>query len=81
MAYAMRGRRVAYDNIAVGSVSGPENVIAGVSWVSLVSFQTNPLDAAGFSNISNASLPGIEDNTDAEADKFTSDSEDISDGG
>ena len=81
MSYAMRGRRVAYDNVAIGSRTGPENVITGVSWVSLVSQNTNPLDALGFNNIVIGSSAGIEDNTNAEADKFTSDAEDISDAG
>ena len=79
MAYALRGRRVAYDNVAVGSVAGPERVIAGVSWVSLVSQNTNPLDALGFNNIGVGTSAGIEDNTNAKADKFTSDGETITD--
>ena len=79
MAYNMRGRRVAYDNVAVGSRTGPENVIAGVSWVSLVSQNTNPLDRLGFGNVAVGSSGGIEDNTDAEATKYTSDGETVAD--
>ena len=77
MAYNMRGRRVAYDNVAVGSVAGPERVIAGVSWTSLVSQQTNPLDALGFNNVAIGTSGGIEDTENSVADKLTSDGETI----
>ena len=75
----MRGRRVAYDNVAAGSVAGPENVIAGVSWVSLVSQNKNPLDALGFNNVAVGTSGGIEDTDNATADKLTSDGETITD--
>ena len=81
MAYNLRGRRVAYDNVAAGSRTGPENVITGVSWVSLVSQNTNPLDSKGFNNVAIGSSGGIEDTENAGADKLTSDHEDISDAG
>ena len=81
MAYNLRGRRVAYDNIAAGSVAGPENVIAGVSWVSLVSQNTNPLDSKGFNNVAIGTSGGIEDTENGTGDKLTSDGEDISDAG
>jgi hypothetical protein len=89
MAYNYRGRRVAYDNVAVGSVAGFENhipvrqtsgntsddVSTGVSDVSV---QGSALEAVGsISNIAVGSSGGIEDNTNADADKFTSDGETI----
>ena len=103
MAYAYRGRRVAYDNIAVGSVAGKEHTISmstrqdnvdAVTDPSLynvreVSQQGNRLESltAGAAtkgtvdNIANAVLPGIEDNTNAEGTKYTSDGEDVEDAG
>ena len=72
MAYAYRGKRTAYDNIAVGSVAGNERTIgqsssdlADLSDPSLynpdVSGYGGVRETGGFSNIANAELPGIED--------------------
>ncbi len=91
MAYNYRGRRVAYDNIAVGSVAGAENTISNSSdvsgnssddgFVSLINPPVSPYGATkesgGFSNIANAALPGIEDTDNATADKLTSNHEDV----
>lgn len=93
MAYNYRGRRVAYDNVAVGSAAGFENHIAvrqgevsaqpvsdDVSnGVSEVSAFGNTLEAGGFTNIANAALPGIEDTENGTGDKLTSDGETITD--
>jgi hypothetical protein len=90
MAYAYRGRRVAYDNVAVGSVAGYENHIAvrqtsgntsddvsnGVSEVSAFG---DAMAGGGFTNIANAALPGVEDTDNASADKLTSDGETVAD--
>ena len=78
MAYVLRGKRVAYDNIAVGSIAGVERTNR---------FTPSPSDYGGFigqagrgiSNISNASLPGVEDTDNATADKLTSDGETVAD--
>lgn len=101
MAYNYRGRRVAYDNIAVGEATGRELTISmstqqdnveTVTDVSLynayaVSVPGNRAenltagssDLGTFNNIANAVLPGIEDNDNANADKFTSEGETITD--
>lgn len=91
MAYAIRGRRVAYDNIAVGEVAGAERTLpqstsddTGVTDPSLyspdaVSPYGGVLETGGFSNIANAELPGVEDTDNGTADKLTSDGETVAD--
>lgn len=93
MAYAYRGRRTNYDNIANGSICGVERTIGGstsdlaaVCDPSLynkdaVSPMGNVAETGGITNISAANLPGIEATAAPSLDKLTSDSEDISDGG
>ena len=93
MAYAYRGKRTAYDNIAVGSIAGVERTIgqsttdlADVSDASLYNIDAvSPYGAVkergGFSDISAAALPGVEDTENSVGDKLTSDGEDISDEG
>ena len=88
MAYNYRGRRVAYDNVAVGSAAGFENHIpvrqtsgnttdAVSNGVSDVSAYGNVMEAGGISNIANAALPGVEDTDNGTADKITSDGETV----
>ena len=93
MAYNLRGRRVAYDNIAAGSVAGKENYFdmtsqtggftSDVTDTSIYNVQeVSPyggvLETGGFSNIANAALPGIEDTDNDTADKL-SDGETVAD--
>ena len=78
MAYNLRGRRVAYDNIASGSVAGFENHHPA-NEVSDVSAYGNSREAGGFSNISVGNLPGVEDTDNNSADKLTSDGETVAD--
>ena len=83
MAYAYRGRRVAYDNVAAGSVAGYENHISTRPWdgltavsavsdtsngVSDVSVQGDAMVHAGISNIAVGSSYGIEDTNEFAAD-------------
>ena len=78
MAYVLRGKRVAYDNIAGGSIAGVERTNG---------FTPSPSDYGGAvgeagrggSNIANAELPGVEDTDNATADKLTSDGETVAD--
>lgn len=79
MAYTYRGKRQAYDNIAVGSVAGIEHVIATdtTSPTSYDTFQANYGAYGGGSNISNAEVPGREDTDNGSADKLTG--EDVGD--
>ena len=91
MAFAYRGKRTAYDNIAVGSIAGVERTIgqsttdlADVSDASLynidaVSPYGNVKERGGISNISAAQLPGVEDTENVNADKLTSDGETVVD--
>ena len=91
MPFNYRGRRVAYDNIAVGSIAGVERTIgqstsdlSEVSDPSLYNIDgVSPYGAVkeggGLSNIANAALPGIEDTDNATADKLTSDGETVAD--
>ena len=77
MAYNMRGKRVAHDNIAAGSATGWENHISGSSQSSMSSQYGNPREAGGFSNISAGNLPGVEDTDNGTADKLTTDGEEL----
>ena len=77
MAYVLRGKRVAYDNIAGGSIAGVERTNG---------FTPSPSDygepgqaGRGISNIANAERPGVEDTDNATADKLTSDGETVAD--
>ena len=91
MAYNYRGKRVAYDNIAVGEIAGVERTLGGsvstladVSDPSLyspdaVSGYGGVLETGGFSNIAAAELPGVEDTDNAGADKLTSEGETVAD--
>lgn len=88
-AYNMRGRRVAYDNIAVGSATGVERTLpnstsdlAAVTDPSLhspdeVSGSGNSLELPRYNNIAVGEQPGIEDTDNATADKLTSDGETV----
>ena len=78
MAYAIRGKRVAYDNIASGAATGTERHF-GIT--TSPSGYGNSWETGGFSNIASAALPGVEDTDNATADKLTSDGEDVTDGG
>ena len=73
-AYTHRGKRVAYDNIAVGSVAGIEKVIAGdtTSPTSYQTFMGAPGLYGGGSNIANAEVPGTEDTENSLTGKMTS---------
>ena len=86
MAFNYRGRRVAYDNIAVGEVAGIENTLSmssdqpgqtssvtdtSIYNVQEVSAYGAVKETGGFSNIANAALPGVEDTDNATADKLT----------
>jgi len=75
MAYNYRGRRVAYDNVAVGSVAGPERHNGETPSPS----EYGSREAGGFTNIAVGALPGIEDTDNATADKLTSDGETVAD--
>ena len=79
MAFNFRGRRVAYDNVAVGSVAGRENHIVGSSATSLTSTFGPEHEVGMITNIANAELPGIEDTDNATADKLTTDGETVAD--
>ena len=78
MAIAHRGRRVNYDNIAAGSATGVERTFGSAT---STSHYGTAWEAGGFSNISVGNRPGVEDTDNANADKLTSDGEDISDAG
>lgn len=93
MAFNYRGRRVAYDNIAVGSVAGKENTLSmssntpgmtsSVTDVSIYNVQevsqmgNYPFEQGSITNIAVGERPGIEDTENAAGDKFTSEGETI----
>ena len=54
MAYAYRGRRVAYDNVAVGSIAGKEHTISMSTVQDNISAVTDP----SLYNVREVSAPG-----------------------